>query len=119
MVLHALVTAHSTAECIVTHIISMLFVATVAHCVCRQPIDNHKGIVSQYKRTFSNRSRMGILIFQSSAWAMRFCDVAITRSARAWPAGQALRLRSGAYFCEIDFLRIQKKQKGQSYIIYF
>lgn len=31
---------------------------------------------------FSNGSRMGILVFQSSAWAMRFGDIAITPLAR-------------------------------------
>ena len=47
---------------------------------------------------FSNGSRMGILIIQSSTWAMWFCDVAITPLARAWPAELALRSRSRVYF---------------------
>ena len=56
-----------------------------------------KGTVSPYKRIFSNGSRMGIPIIQSSTWAMWFCDVATRtcdtylRSARAWPAELALR----------------------------
>ena len=37
-----------------------------------------KGTVSPYKRIFSNGSRMGIPIIQSSTWVMWFCDVAIT-----------------------------------------
>ena len=41
------------------------------------------GIVSRYKRIFSSGSRMGILLFQSSMWAMRFYDVAIMPLARA------------------------------------
>ena len=57
-----------------------------------------KGTVSPYKRIFSNGSRMGIPIIQSSTWAMWFCDVAITPLARAWPAELALRPRSGVYF---------------------
>ena len=62
-----------------------------------------------------NGSRMRIPIFQSSAWAMRFCDVAITRSARVL----LVRLRSGAYFfCEIDLSRIQKKAERSIFFRY-
>ena len=57
-----------------------------------------KGTVSPYKRIFSNGSRMGIPIIQSSTWAMWFCDVAITPLARAWPAELALHPRLGVYF---------------------
>ena len=57
-----------------------------------------KGTVSPYKRIFSNRSWMGILIIQSSTWAMRFCDVTITPLALVWPAELALHPRSGVYF---------------------
>ena len=57
-----------------------------------------KGTVSPYKRTFSNGSRMGIPIIQSSTWAMWFCDVAIMPLARAWPAELALRPQLGVYF---------------------
>ena len=37
---------------------------------------------------------------------LRFCDVTITPLARAWPAGLALRLRSGERASEIDIVRI-------------
>ena len=57
-----------------------------------------KGTVSPYKRIFSNGSRMGIPIIQSSTWAMWFCDVAIMPLACAWPAELALRPRLGVYF---------------------
>ena len=46
-----------------------------------------KGTVSPYKRIFSNGSRMGIPIIQSSTWAMWFCDVA-TRTCELPVPGQ-------------------------------
>ena len=47
-----------------------------------------KGTVSPYKRIFSNGSRMGIPIIQSSMWAMWFCDIEITPLACLCLAGR-------------------------------
>ena len=76
-----------------------------------------KGTVSPYKCIFSNGSRMGIPISQSSMWVMWFCDVAITPLARACPAELALRPRSGVYFgVSYDFASVLKDAEGPAYL---
>ena len=53
---------------------------------------------------------MGIVIFQSSTWAMWFCDVAITPLARAMLACTHDRPCTLALASEIDIVRMQKGQ---------
>ena len=50
---------------------------------------------------------MGIPIIQSSTWAMWFCDIAITRLARAWPAELAGK---------IDSASVLKDAEGPAYL---
>ena len=69
-----------------------------------------KGTVSQYKHVFSNGSRIRILIFQSSTWAMWFGDVTITPLARALLAYTRDRVCTLVLASEIDIVMIQKDQ---------
>ena len=80
-----------------------------------------KGTVSPYKRIFSNGSRMGIPIIQSSTWAMWFCDVAITPLARAVPGRPSKpcardRACTLALASEIDFASLLKDAEGPDYL---
>ena len=72
-----------------------------------------KGTLSRYKRIFSNGSRMGILIFQSSMWAMWFCDITIIPLACAVLTCTRDRVCTCTFVLasEMDIVRTQKGRR--------
>ena len=74
-------------------------------CLGCKLMSTFKGIVSRCKCIFSNRSQMGILIFQSSIWAIWFCDAAITPLTRAV---LACIHHTSVLASKIDIVRMQK-----------